>query len=57
MALSEQLDLNSVDVKIRRIDSQIVEALVEIDYSENSVLGSVIELDNVTSINFSYRVE
>lgn len=55
--LAEQLGLAGCEISITRIDSEIVEARVEIDYHQNSTLGSLLYTDKVVSTNYSYRNE
>lgn len=55
--LADQLNLEGCVVELQRIDKQIVEAVVEIDYSQNSVLGSILKVQDVRSVNYSYRIE
>lgn len=56
-ALATSLGIRGCEVNLSRVDSQVVESSVVIDFAENSPLSSVLGDRPVTSSYYSYREE
>ena len=56
-ALAISLGIKGCEVSLSRVDSQIVESSVVIDFGQNSPLSSVLSDRPVTSTYYSYREE
>ena len=55
--LAESLGLEGCDVQISRVDSQIVETSVSMDFGQNSPISSILSGEQVISNYYSYREE
>ena len=55
--LATSLGIEGCDAVLTRIDSEIVETTVSIDYAQNSPLSAIFQQQPVASTYFSYRVE
>jgi len=55
--LADSLGLEGCDVQISRVDSQIVETSVSMDFGQNSPISSILSGEQVISNYYSYREE
>ena len=55
--LSEAIGVVDCEITIQRLDPEIVESVVTIDYARNSALASIFSMGSVSSSYYSYRVE
>jgi len=55
--LATSLGIDGCDVTLTRIDSEIVESMVSIDFGKNSPISGVLNDRPVTSTYYSYREE
>ena len=57
MALANSLQLNGCEVNLQRVDSEIVECAVTIDFAQNSPIRTLLSDRLVDSSYFTYRKE
>lgn len=57
VTMSESIGIIDCVVDVQRLDSEVVESVVTIDFSKNSVFGSIFRTGNVTSSFYSFREE
>lgn len=55
--LAESLGLDGCTVQISRVDSEIVETTVSMDFTDNSPISSILRGQQIVSSYYSYRVE
>ncbi len=55
VAVADSLGLEAFQVQIRRLDDEIIETQVSIDFSANSPTKSLLGTDIVTSTSYSFR--
>jgi len=57
LILADSLGIEGCQMEISRVDSEIVQSTVMMDFSENSPISSLLRGQQITSIYYSYRVE
>ena len=57
ITLAESLGLEGCQVEISRVDSDVVETTVSMDFAANSPISSLLRGQQVASTYFSYREE
>ena len=57
LVISNSIGLNDAVITIQRVDAEVVESVVTIDVSKNSMLGSVFQPSTVSTSYFSFREE
>lgn len=57
ITLSQSIGIVDCEITVQRLDAEVVESVVTVNYSKNSALASIFELGSVSSSYYSYRVE
>jgi hypothetical protein len=57
LVLAESLGIEGCQVEISRIDREIVETIVSMDFSQNSPISSILRGQQIQSAYYSYREE
>jgi len=57
LVLADSLGIEGCQMEISRVDPEIVQSIVTMDFSENSPISSLLRGQQVTSTYFSYREE
>ena len=57
LVVADSLGIEGCQVEIFRIDSQLVEIIVSMDFSQNSPISSILAGQQVSSTYYSYREE
>ena len=55
VAMAESMGLQDFEIRIQRVDDEIVQTEVAIDFSANSSTNSLLGTDSVTSSSYSFR--